>query len=480
MTPGARVQAAIDLLEAMSAAGHGPGASARRAVPADQVANRYFRDRRYIGSKDRVAISRLVYGIIRRRAQIDDWIVRASDLPQEAVAQPDPRSRIIAGLALLDGWTAQRIGEAFSGGKFHPAPMSWPEQKLTTALDGRAIDDAEQSESVRFNCPDWLLPSLRARFGATFEVEMAALEKAAPLDLRVNLIKGERDAASLILAAAEVKTEPTPFSPTGLRAKGRPNLNVLEAFRSGLVEVQDEGSQLAALLVDARPGMRVCDFCAGAGGKSLAIAARMANKGRVVACDTSDRRLDGATRRLRRAGVHNVERRHLTSERDAWVKRHAGGFERVLIDAPCSGTGTWRRNPDARWTLDPNDIVELTALQARLLESAARLVKPGGRLIYVTCSFLPEENERQADAFAAAESSFTLVPISRVWAETIGGVAPSPDPYLRLSPAAHSTDGFFIAVFERRADAVAETERGPSASESTNEPRTDADQSTTA
>jgi 16S rRNA (cytosine967-C5)-methyltransferase len=258
------------------------------------------------------------------------------------------------------------------------------------------------------------------------------------------------------LAAGGIKAAPTELSPWALRVQGRPNLPAQAAFTEGLVEIQDEGSQLAALLVGARPGMRVCDFCAGAGGKSLALAAAMGNKGHIVACDVSGPRLEGATKRLRRAGAHNVERRHLESERDAWVKRHAGSFDRVLVDAPCSGTGTWRRNPDARWRLTPQDVAELRELQGRILASAARLVKPGGRLIYVTCSLLPEENERQAEAFAAANPEFEPVPVSQVWREALGTKPPPGhpdwgDPWLRLSPARHGTDGFFVAVFARQA-----------------------------
>jgi 16S rRNA (cytosine967-C5)-methyltransferase len=243
-----------------------------------------------------------------------------------------------------------------------------------------------------------------------------------------------------------------------MRVEGRPPLSTRKAFLDGLVEVQDEGSQLVALLAEAAPGMRVCDFCAGAGGKSLAIAAAMGNRGHIVACDISGPRLDGATRRLRRAGVHNVERKHLDSERDQWVKRHAGGFDRVLVDAPCSGTGTWRRNPDGKWSLTPEDINELVALQQRILDSAARLVKPGGRLIYATCSLLPAENERQAEAFLAGRSGFKALRVPEIWARAIGGECPSGNTYLHLSPARHSTDGFFVAVFERAQD---ETSQAP-------------------
>jgi 16S rRNA (cytosine967-C5)-methyltransferase len=227
-------------------------------------------------------------------------------------------------------------------------------------------------------------------------------------------------------------------------------LGGLAAFKDGLVEVQDEGSQIAALLADARPGMRVVDFCAGAGGKTLALAAGMANRGKLVACDVSARRLEHAARRLRRAGVDNAERRALASERDKWVKRHAGGFDRVFVDVPCLGTGTWRRNPGDKWRATQEGLADLIVSQQRILASAARLVRPGGRLVYATCSLLREENEAQAEAFLVSEPEFSVVPAARAWAETIGGTSPGGERYLRLTPARHGTDGFFVAIFERQ------------------------------
>jgi len=268
--------------------------------------------------------------------------------------------------------------------------------------------------------------------------------------LRVNLLKADRATARRALAGEGVDVAPTPWSPVGLRLNERVALGGLAAFKDGLVEVQDEGSQLTALLVDARPGMRVVDFCAGAGGKTLALAAGMANRGKLVACDVSARRLERAVRRLRRAGVGNAERRVLTSERDKWVKRHAGGFDRVLVDAPCLGTGTWRRNPGDKWRVTPEDLADLVVRQQQILRGAARLVQPGGRLVYATCSVLREEDEAQAEAFLAAEPEFSVVPAARAWHETIGGAAPGSYRYLRLTPARHGTDGFFVAIFERK------------------------------
>jgi 16S rRNA (cytosine967-C5)-methyltransferase len=211
--------------------------------------------------------------------------------------------------------------------------------------------------------------------------------------------------------------------------------------------------------------MRVVDFCAGAGGKTLALAAQMGNRGKLVACDTAAWRLERAGIRLRRAGISNVERRALASERDLWVKRHAASFDRVLVDAPCLGVGSWRRNPDGKWRASPQDLAELIVRQGDILASAARLVRPGGRLTYVTCSLLREENEAQAEAFLAASPDFALHPMARAWAETIGGRSPGGDDFLRLTPARHGTDGFFVAQFERRPAPAASPDRGDPANE---------------
>jgi 16S rRNA (cytosine967-C5)-methyltransferase len=242
------------------------------------------------------------------------------------------------------------------------------------------------------------------------------------------------------------------FAANGLRLKRRLSVVAGEAFHDGLIEIQDEGSQLVAALLDARPGMQVMDYCAGAGGKTLAIAAGMDNKGRVVAMDVLETRLDRSAQRLRRAGAHNVERRALDADNRKWLKRQAQAFDRVLVDAPCTGTGTWRRNPDGRWTLSPEDLVELVAKQAAILDAAAGLVKPGGGLLYATCSVLPAENERQVEAFLARHPAFAVVPVADVWRDAMGDEAPAgltSGPYLRLSPLRHGTDGFFAAALVR-------------------------------
>jgi len=342
------------------------------------------------------------------------------------------------------------VAAGFDGGKFRPAALAPDEARLVHGLAGRSLRHPAMPRAVANDLPDWLEPYLAALYGDRLEIEMEGLNASAPVDLRVNLIKTDRDAARRALATEHVRTEPTPWSPVGLRLTERVPLSALAAFKDGLVEVQDEGSQLAALLLGAKPGMRVVDFCAGAGGKTLTVAAAMKNRGKLVACDTAAWRLERSGQRLRRAGISNVERRALASERDPWVKRHAKSFDRVLVDAPCLGIGSWRRNPDAKWRATPNDLAELQIRQHDILASAARLVKPGGRLVYVTCSLLREENEAQAERFLAETSDFTLYPVGLAWADAIGTPCPATSDYLRLTPAQHGTDGFFVAVFERK------------------------------
>ncbi|MEI9981942.1 MAG: RsmB/NOP family class I SAM-dependent RNA methyltransferase [Aliidongia sp.] len=386
--------------------------------------------------------------MLRRRAAIDWYIGRiVPGLP------PSPRKRVLAALALVEGWRPDVIDGACDGDRFRPDRLDKVERFLIETLAGKMLEHPEMPQPVRCNYPEWLDGALTRLFGARIGEEMAAMNGSAPLDLRVNQLKSNRLDARKALAAEGVEAVPTDLAPTGLRVYERIPLSTLEVFKSGRIEVQDEGSQLAALLAQVKPGMRVVDFCAGAGGKTLAIAAQMQNKGHLVACDISAKRLERSGTRLRRAGISNVERRTLSTERDKWVKRHAGSFDRVFVDAPCTGTGTWRRNPDAKWRLEPKDLQELTELQARILDSAARLAKPGGRVIYATCSLLPEENDRQIEAFLASHPDFALVPVGEVWREAFGKDCPEPGEMLHLTPARNGTDGFFVAVMARTAAA---------------------------
>jgi len=441
VTPAARLAGSIDLLEAIDDAPQ---------RPADAVANDFFRARRYIGSGDRRAVSDRVWRVLRTRRRLGWWLynpdaVACSDQRPEA-----PRSaRLLIGASLmLDGWTMSGLAQAFSGGQFAPEMLNRFEHATLARLEGHTVDHPSMPAAVRLEMPDWLFPRLAARFGGALDAEMMALSEPAPLDLRVNRLKAEREQGRAALAAEGWEAHPTRYSPWCLRIDGRRPVTSGPAFQSGLVEIQDEGSQLIALLVDAQPGMRVVDWCAGAGGKTLALAAMMENRGQVIACDVSNARLEAAVKRLRRAGVHNVER-HLLASGDKWAKRRAGSFDRVLVDAPCTGTGTWRRNPDARLRLAESDLQELLLKQGHILDSAQALVRIGGRLVYATCSLLQEENEAQVSAFLARHSGFSLVPLARAWPSN--RPTPCAGDFLSLTPARHGTDGFFAAVLERTA-----------------------------
>jgi 16S rRNA (cytosine967-C5)-methyltransferase len=434
VTPAARLAAAIELLAAIEDAA---------ARPADAVANEFFRGRRFIGSGDRRAVSDRVWRVLRSRRRLAWWLA------------PEPTPRLlVAGSLLLEGWALSGVVQAYAGGRFGPAGLMRLEYTALARLEGHTINHPDMPEPVRLEIPDWLAPSLRARFGASLAAEMSAFEQPAPLDLRVNLLKTNREEAQAALAVEGWDARPSPLSPWGLRIEGRRPVTSGPAFQSGLVEIQDEGSQLVAALVGAGPGMRVADWCAGAGGKSLALAAAMQNRGQIVACDVSATRLEGAVRRLRRAGVHNVEQ-HLLVTGDKWAKRRVGTFDRVLVDAPCTGTGTWRRNPDARLRLTGRDLHELLPKQAAILDAAQSVVRIGGRLVYATCSLLEEENEAQVTAFLTRHPGFALVPLARAWtlaspfAFPLASTPPCAEDFLVLTPARHGTDGFFAALLER-------------------------------
>lgn len=453
MTPAARLQAALDLLDDISQGG-----------VADAAASRYFRDRRYIGAKDRTAISERFYGLMRRRARLEWWVNRLLERPVEA-GPVVPRHLFIMDLLLTDQWIPEQFQNNFDGEAHRPHALSRAERSLVDQIVALRkeiggpvpLDHPDMPLWVRMEIPQWSEAPLSTLFNGD-EAELAALNTNAALDLRINQLLGTREAALARLQSEGLRVSPGDWSPLAIRVEGRPALGALPAFRDGIVEIQDEGSQLVALLADARPGQWVIDYCAGAGGKTLALAADMQNKGRLIAADISVQRLERAVTRLRRAGVHNVERRALGGDNAGWFKRQAGKFDRVLVDAPCSGTGTWRRNPDMKWRIGPDDIAELTQKQREILTNAAKLVKPGGRLIYATCSLLPEENEGSVEAFLATHPEFTVVPVPEVWAERSTTPCPAPGPYLRLTPHRHGTDGFFTAVLARRTEAATSKE----------------------
>ena len=315
----------------------------------------------------------------------------------------------------------------------------------------------ELLERHRHNLPEWLVQPLKTQLGDGFWPLVQALSGSAPLDLRVNVLKEKRADVQKELAQAAIKSEITPYSPWGLRVEGKPALAKLPAFVRGAIEVQDEGSQLLALLLDAKRGEMVVDFCAGAGGKTLAIGATMRSTGRLYAFDVSGHRLDALGPRLKRSGLSNVHPAAIAHERDDRVKRLSGKIDRVLVDAPCSGLGTLRRNPDLKWRQSPKAVEELVAKQTAILASAARLVKAGGRLAYATCSVLPQENEAIAEAFAAAHPDFEPLDAGEVLAQLkVDGAAglcsggETGTRYLRLWPHIHHTDGFFAAIWVKK------------------------------
>ncbi len=428
MTPSARIQAVIEI-------GEGLEASAR---PADTFLSSYFRSHRYIGSTDRAAISNLFYELLRHYARLGWWL-------NYLKTEPTERLRMVIYLHLVEKLSAGQTTSIFSGGHYGPPPLEEAEQVFLKKLKGRTLDHPDMPEIMAVECPEWCGDILKKRFGHDFARQMQAMQTSAPLDLRVNSLKSDREAVLKELQSLGIKASRCQLSPLGIRVHGRPALTALPMLRDGRVEIQDEGSQLVAFATDARPGQRVLDFCAGAGGKTLAMAAMMANKGRIIACDVLEGRLEKSQVRFRRAGIHNIDIHPIKSESDPWLKRHKGSFDRVLVDAPCTGTGTWRRNPDARWRRLAIGLDKTMAIQASILASAARLVKPKGLLVYATCSLLPVENEDQIEKFLVEHTDFELATPSQV-----GNFNPD-GPYLRLTPADHETDGFFAAVLRRKA-----------------------------
>lgn len=403
---------------------------------ADRVRHAWMKQHhRQFDAAEREAIIQISDDVMRLRGRLDWWISEG-----QAGLPPDNRLRVAAYRILNGGAKASGLLPLFGGDK--------AVEVLLRRLEGHTLDHPDMPAAARHSVPEWLLPALKKRFGGDFDMELAAMLRPAPLDVRVNTLKTTRDAAMAALAAEDLRCQFTPLSPIGLRLSPLAYVNNTQAFADGLLEPQDEGSQIAALLVDAAGCKFVADFCAGAGGKTLVLGTAMRNAGRLVAMDVSEGRLTQAKLRLRRASVHNAECRPLEAK---WLKRHGEKADRVLVDAPCSGSGTWRRKPDAKWRLTPQDVAELTERQAEILDRAAKLLRPGGRLVYVTCSVLKEENEDQVAAFLKRHPDFKPLPVTEVWEKTVGGACPVPGPYLNLTPARHGTDGFFAAILVRHA-----------------------------
>ena len=401
--------------------------------PADQVVSRFFRDHREFGPRERATLAETVYTVLRKKLLFDHLSPSGSGSKERRMA--------------ILGFHGPR--------DFLKSALNDSEKRWLDNCDAVKQDDL--LERHRHNLPEWLVAPLKAQLGDGFWSLVESLQQPAPLDLRVNALNDKRPEVKAELAKAGVPSTLTPFSPWGLRIDGKPALNKLEVFARGAVEVQDEGSQLLALLLDAKRGEMVVDFCAGAGGKTLAIGASMRNTGRLYAFDTSAHRLDALKPRLARSKLSNVHPAAIAHERDDRIKRLAGKIDRVLVDAPCSGLGTLRRNPDLKWRQSPQSVAELTIKQTAILQSAARLVKAGGRLVYATCSVLPEENEAIAEAFAAANPTFEPIDAAELLkalkvegAEGLCAGGESGTRYLRLWTHRHATDGFFAAAWNRK------------------------------
>lgn len=397
--------------------------------PADRVAADFFRSQPALGTRDRHLLAETAFALLRRLALF-------RHLASSGKGEVARRLAILAWQG-NDGVLRAAIDDA--------------ERAWLARVD--AVDLAALPEALRHNLPGWIAEPLRAQLGEEFDAWVASIDVPAPLDLRVNDAKASRDEVLGLLRAEGIEAEAAPYSPVGIRVAGKPALQKLDLFTSGRVEVQDEGSQLLALLVGAKRGEMVVDFCAGAGGKTLALGAQMRGTGRLYAFDTSGHRLAAMKPRLARSGLANVHPAQIAHERDERVKRLAGKIDRVLVDAPCTGIGTLRRHPDLKWRQSPATLAELAPLQRAILDAAARLLKPGGRLVYATCSPLVAEDEAVSEAFDAAHAStFERLPASELLAKAHVAHAEAlcHGADLRLWSHRHGTDGFFASAWHRR------------------------------
>ena len=425
MTPGGRLSAAIEVLSTILA----------QHRPAAEALNEWGRAHRFAGSADRAAIGNVVYDVLRQKLSISS-----------RMGSDDPRTLVIGGAARALGLTTEQIAALCSGTDHGPAPLSIIESEGLT----RGLSPGTPAH-VRADVPEWLWPAFATAFGAAAEAEGHALASRAPIDLRANSLRANRD--KVLKALATFGATPAPHSPLGVRiaaptGAGRtPNVQAEASFQKGWFEVQDEGSQLAALIAveAAGPGSQVLDFCAGGGGKTLAIAAALANKGQVFAHDSDRHRLAPIHDRLKRAGTRNVQ---VLGTRGPVLEPLLGRMDCVLVDAPCSGTGVWRRRPEAKWRLTPEQLAKRIEEQREILERCLPMLKPGGRLVYVTCSVLREENSDQIAALLSKHQNLRALPVGEFAAKVTGGTlsANHSDASLTLSPHSAGTDGFFVAV----------------------------------
>ncbi|MGD9649943.1 MAG: RsmB/NOP family class I SAM-dependent RNA methyltransferase [Dongiaceae bacterium] len=462
MIPGARCQTVLDILSE----------AAQSKAPLDRITTHHFRQRRYIGSHDRQAISQMVYGVIRHRRRLEYCLAQSG-------AEESIRRMFLLYLKLYSPWQEKEIAGAFNGDKFCPDPLSNEEKALLTqtvipafssVIPAKAgihhssdsasaqwipasagMTSGDMPEDVAAECPPDFYRPLKSLFGDRFLDELKALNEEAGVDLRVNTLKAKPEEMLAELKEAGLPIQKMPYSPIGLRLPTRLPLDRIPGLKDGKLEIQDESSQIAAILLDVKSGQRVLDLCAGAGGKSLALASLMNGRGRIVATDVDAKRLANAKARIKRSGAQNIELRQIEGLEDKWLKRQEKTFDRVLVDAPCSGSGTWRRNPDARFRYKQADIERLQQTQITLLQAALPLLKKGGYLIYATCSLLREENEEVVAAALKDQPSYQQLKIAEFWPDFFAAPYPGnqDSAALRLTPAQHGVDGFVMSLMEK-------------------------------
>ena len=393
--------------------------------PADGILSRYFREHRQIGPADRTFEAEAVFGVLRKKRLLD-----------HVTADGRARALLLAWLTRVQGLNTRELEPL----------LRRTDTQLIAAI--KAVATVDLPLGVRAELPDWVIDKLAAYHTEKEILELGlGLSEPAPLDLRVNTLRAKRDDVIARIATDGLAASATPFAPNGLRLEGRPTINRHALFLDGTLEVQDEGSQLLCSLLAPTRHDLVIDFCAGAGGKTLALGAIMHNRGRLYAFDVSAARLKKMQPRLARSGLSNVHPQTISNENDIRVKRLGGKADRVLIDAPCSGLGTLRRNPDLKWRQSSQSVAELTRKQASILRAASAMVKPGGRVVYATCSLLAEENEAIVEDFLAVNPAFSLIDCDSVLAQQ--NIVLRTGKYLRLTPHQHGTDGFFGAILQR-------------------------------
>lgn len=398
------------------------------SYPADAVLRRHFQDNPMLGAQDRALVAETVFGILRHRFFLESL-----------AKQTTPRTLVLAYLVKFQGMNLRELETLVS------------ESEIKWLSEIKAIKADAAPVSIQAEFPEWLVEKLHAFMNDDAIIDLGvSLQKSAPLDLRVNTVLAKREQVLETLKQDGIEAQATPYSPCGIRLTGKPAVNRHALFLSGQIEVQDEGSQLLGYLLAPKRGEMVVDFCAGAGGKSLLLGALMNSKGRLYAFDVSEKRLSNLKPRFKRSGLSNLHVQRIDNENDLKIKRLNGKIDRVLVDAPCSGLGTLRRNPDLKWRQSPQSIEELKAKQAAILAAAAGLLKPGGRLVYATCSFLPEENQQIIEGFLATHPQFSVLNCAELLAQQ--KIPLDTGEFLQLTPKLHQTDGFFAAALIRNAE----------------------------